>query len=182
MKKFFTIALIIAFYIAARYATVPIPNVNHAAVAEPPAVTSTPEGYSLVTRTVDGDTFVALVDGEEEKVRMVGMDTPESVDPRKPVQCFAHEASARLKELIAGRAVKLVPDAKSADKDKYGRLLRYVYMEDGTFINAEMISEGYARAYTKFRFEKPVEFLKLQSLARAAGRGLWSPTTCNGGR
>lgn len=157
-------------------------DVQASPLSEVPSAAPTPPGFSLVTRTVDGDTFVADVNGVEEKVRMVGIDTPEAVDPRKLVQCFAHEASARLHELINGQPVRLVSDAKSADRDRYNRLLRYVYAQDGTLVNAEMINEGYARAYTKFKFEKPVEFLKLQTAAHAAGRGLWATATCNGGR
>ena len=96
-----------------------------------------------IVRVVDGDT-IQLTSGE--KVRYVGMNTPETVDPRRPVQCFGHEASARNKELVEGQTVKLVRDV--SETDKYGRLLRYVYLLDGTFINLKLVQEGYAEVET----------------------------------
>lgn len=134
------------------------------------------------TRVVDGDTIEIFQYGKYEKIRMLGIDTPESVDPRKPVQCFAKEATARLKELIMEKDLILTPDMTNDDRDKYGRLLRYVALTDGTSVNAEMIRQGYAYAYIKFPFEQRAEYLKLQTEARDAGRGLWATTTCHGRR
>ena len=95
-----------------------------------------PSGFVRVTRVVDGDTIV--VEGNL-KVRFIGVNTPETVDPRRPVQCFGHEASDFNKSLLEGKVVRLVKDI--SDTDKYGRLLRYVYMEDGTFVNLALVSQ-----------------------------------------
>ena len=97
-----------------------------------------PENTSIVSRIVDGDTIEL---GTGERVRYIGIDTPETVDPRKEVQCFGKEASAKNKELVEGKEVRLVKDV--SDKDKYGRLLRYVYVGD-VFVNEKLVSEGYA--------------------------------------
>ncbi len=101
------------------------------------------------------------------------MNTPETVDPRRPVQCFGHEASAYNKSLVENKKVKLVKDV--TEIDKYGRLLRYVYLEDGTFVNLKLVRDGYANMYT---FPPNVahqqEFAKAQREAKADGLGLWS--------
>ncbi|MDQ5931421.1 MAG: micrococcal nuclease [Patescibacteria group bacterium] len=135
-----------------------------------------------VTRVVDGDTFEVSIGDTVEKVRMLGIDTPESVDPRRPVQCFAKEATKKLKELIEGQEVVLTQDYSNDDRDKYGRMLRYVARMDGLLVNEEMIKEGYAYAYIKFPFERREAYLKLQTGARTMGRGLWATTTCSGRR
>lgn len=93
----------------------------------------------LVTRVIDGDT-IELENGE--RVRYLGINTPESVDPRKPVECFGKEASLKNKELVLNKKVVLEKDI--SEIDKYGRLLRYVYV-DGIFINLELIKQGYAQ-------------------------------------
>src|SRR4051812_47915545 len=96
---------------------------------------------ATVQRVVDGDTIVVRVDGRSERVRYIGMDTPESVKPGTPAQCFAKAASAENKKLVQGQRVKLVPDAEA--RDRYGRLLAYVYRQrDGLFVNAELVRRG----------------------------------------
>ncbi len=138
---------------------------------------------TFVSRVIDGDTFEVTIDGVREKVRMLGIDTPESVDPRKPVECFSHEAADELKKLILDAEITLTPDITNSDRDKYGRLLRYVTVATTTqSINAQMIELGYARAYTRFPFLHRADYLRLQTEARAAGRGLWAPSTCRGRR
>jgi micrococcal nuclease len=137
------------------------------------AASSAPSDASVV-RVVDGDTIVArLASGRIERVRFIGMDTPESVKPGTPVQCFALRASAYTKHLLSGRRVRLVPDVEP--RDRYGRLLAYVYRRpDGLFVNEELVRAGYARPYTfppNVRFEGQIATLARQ--AREAGRGLW---------
>lgn len=136
-------------------------------------VSPTPEdhkGYDLVTKVIDGDT-IELADGR--KVRYLGIDTPETVHPSKPVQCFGKEASDYNKNLVSGQYVRLVRDVE--DKDKYGRLLRYVYMEDGTFVNLALVAWGYAYAYTyPPNVARAKEFVAAQAQARESGTGLWS--------
>jgi micrococcal nuclease len=129
---------------------------------------------ATVQRVVDGDTIVVRVDGRTERVRYIGMDTPESVKPGTPVQCFAKAASAENQQLVAGERVKLVSDAEA--RDRYGRLLAYVYRErDGLFVNAELVRRGYARVLTiPPNVAHAAEFRRLATTARRAGRGLWS--------
>jgi micrococcal nuclease len=131
---------------------------------------SAPAGFVRVARVVDGDT-IELANGQ--KVRYLGMDTPETVNPKKPVQCFGKEASNYNKNLVGGQYVRLVRDVE--DKDKYGRLLRYVYMEDGTFVNLTLVTQGYAYAYTyPPNVAHAKEFVAAQAQARTEKLGLWA--------
>lgn len=139
---------------------------------------SDPATYSVL-EVVDGDTFKVSINGVEETVRMIGMDTPETVDPRKPVQCFGVESSNEAKALLTGKKVRLEDDPTQGERDKYGRLLRYAYLPDGTFFNKFMILEGYAHEYTydiPYRYQ--VEFKAAQAEAQAAKRGLWADNVC----
>ena len=124
-----------------------------------------------VVRVVDGDTIVVRLDGREQRVRYIGVNTPESVDPRRPVQCFGRDAAARNRELVGGKTVWLERDV--SETDQYGRLLRYVSV-DGRLVNAELVREGYARAVT---YPPDVRhatlFRDLEQEARTASRGLW---------
>jgi micrococcal nuclease len=128
-----------------------------------------------VERVVDGDTLVVRVSGRRERVRLIGMDTPESVKPNTPVQCFAVAASNRTKALLpAGTPVRLVGDVE--ERDRYKRLLAYVYrVRDNLFVNLTLVREGYAVPYT---FPPNVahtdEFVAAARDARDAGHGLWS--------
>lgn len=136
-----------------------------------------------VTRVVDGDTIHIKMNGNDETVRFIGINTPETVDPRTPVQCFGKEASNRMKELAGGKIVKLEYDDSQSVRDVYGRLLAYVYLEDGEMLNRKMIAEGYAYEYTymtPYKYQK--EFRDLQNLARVSNRGLWSQDTCAGSK
>src|SRR4051812_26925844 len=130
---------------------------------------------ATVVRVVDGDTIqVRLARGAIERVRYIGVDTPESVKPNTPVQCFAKAASAFNRRLVAGRKVTLVRDVE--ERDRYGRLLAYVYRRpDGLFVNEELVRRGYARPLTippDVRFS--AQFVRLADEARRAARGLWA--------
>jgi micrococcal nuclease len=127
-----------------------------------------------VVRVVDGDTVHVTVDGREETVRYIGVDTPESVKPNTPVQCFAKRASAFNHRLVEGEKVRLVVDAEA--RDRYGRLLAYVYrLRDRRFVNAALVREGYAVPLTiPPNVAHADEFRRLASAARREGRGLWS--------
>jgi micrococcal nuclease len=127
-----------------------------------------------VVRVVDGDTILVSVGGRQERVRYIGVDTPETVKPNTPVQCFGKRASAFNHALVEGREVRLVADAEA--RDRYGRLLAYVYREpDDLFVNAELVRRGYA---TTLSIAPNVRFAArlhdLATAARRAGRGLWS--------
>ena len=151
-----------------------------------------PPGYetATVTRVVDGDTIEVAITGTVEgpgagglapgtyKVRLIGIDTPESVRPGTPVECFAKEASAASEAFLDGRAVRLVKDVENTDR--YDRLLRYVYIED-EMANARLVANGYAFAYTyppNVRHSKLL--VQLEREARENNRGLWAPESCNG--
>lgn len=138
--------------------------------------------WSLVTAVVDGDTLKIEVDGQTETVRLIGIDTPEVVDPRRPVQCFGREASQKAKDVLLHQRVRLVADATQSDRDKYGRLIRYVFLEDGTSFNQLMIEEGYAHEYTydSNPYQYQSDFLTAERLAREGKRGLWNEQTCGG--
>lgn len=114
-------------------------------------------------------------------MRLIGLDTPETVDPRKPVQCFGKEASNKGKELLTGKKVRLEKDTTQGDKDKYGRTLAYIYTESGIFYNKYMIEQGYAHEYTyNTSYKYQSEFKQAQKTAESNKVGLWSPSTCNG--
>ena len=135
-----------------------------------------------VVRVVDGDTVDVLLDeGPRERLRLIGMDTPELYDSRTPVQCFARESSARARELLDGQRVAIEGDPSQDTRDRYGRLLAYVWLEDGKMFNLAMIAEGYAHEYTyRFRYIYQSQFKEAERQARENQLGLWSPDTCNG--
>jgi micrococcal nuclease len=125
---------------------------------------------ATVTRVVDGDT-IEIAGGQ--KVRYIGIDTPETVDPRQEVQCFGQEASNRNKELVAGQEIFLEKDV--SETDRYGRLLRYVYLAtDSASVNEQLVSEGFAKASSyppDVRYQE--KFKAAEEDARAKQRGLW---------
>ena len=135
---------------------------------------------ALVTRVVDGDTIRVRLEGWEEAVRYIGVDTPESVKPGAPVECFAERASALNARLVEGERVRLVRDVEA--RDRYGRRLAYVYRaRDGLFVNAELIRRGHATALTvPPNVLHATRFKVLATRARLSGRGLWS--RCAGAR
>ena len=136
-------------------------------------------GLWHVTRDIDGDTIDVQMGSQKETVRFLGVDTPETHDPRKPVQCFGLVAAAHTKQLVEGKNVRLEPDPEDSDRDKYGRILRYVYLPDGTLLNAELIKDGYGFAYTVFPITKLDNFRSLESDARSHNRGLWAGCNVN---
>jgi micrococcal nuclease len=127
-----------------------------------------------VVRVTDGDTIRVALGGRVERVRYIGIDTPESVKPDTPVQCYAHRAATENARLVAGRRVRLVLDVET--HDRFGRLLAYVYREDdGLFVNEALVRGGFARTLTvppNVRYAG--RFAALARRARRAGRGLWS--------
>ncbi len=124
-----------------------------------------------VTRVIDGDTLV--LDGDE-KVRLIGVDTPETVHPKKPVERFGKEASVFTKRQAEGKKVRLEYDTGTGRKDRYGRTLAYVYLPEGTLLNLEIVRQGYGHAYTRFPFSRMEEFRAAEREAREEGRGLWA--------
>ncbi len=140
----------------------------------------------IVKKVNDGDTFEVEIDGKSEKVRMLGIDTPEKWDSDKfdrdqertgkdkeTIRKLGTLSSDFTTRLIGGKKVILLTVAEDDDRDKYGRLLRYVYLEDGTFVNLKIVEEGYANAYRKFKVSKQAEFIKAEKEARENKKGLW---------
>ncbi len=125
----------------------------------------------LVERVADGDTLFIRYRGERYAVRLIGVDTPETSHPLKPVQYFADEATQFTKTLAEGKAVRLEFDWQRLDK--YDRLLAYVYLPDGRMLNAEIIKQGFGFAYLKYPFKRLDLFKQLESQARTEGKGLW---------
>lgn len=136
-------------------------------------ITPLPAGTYRVVSFEDGDTIVIDMNGEKETIRMIGVDTPEVKDPRKPVQCFGRAASEYTKKLIADNPVRLEADPENTNRDRYNRLLRYVYLPDNRLVNAEIIKSGYGFAYTSFPFSKKEEFRQFEAEARSNNKGLW---------
>lgn len=128
-----------------------------------------------VIRVVDGDTIKVLINNKEDTVRLIGIDSPEVVDERKPVQCFGKEASSKAKEILNRKIVVLESDSTQGDRDEYGRLLRYVFLESINF-NKFMISEGFAREYTfkgrVYRYQP--ELINAEKEAKRKNKGLWN--------
>jgi micrococcal nuclease len=153
------------------------------AVPEPPEQAAPDRQAAQVVDVVDGDTLKVLLDGQEETIRLIGVDTPESVHPQKPVECFGREASALAQELAANQAVQLEADPTQDRVDRYGRLLRYVYLPGDTLLNWELIYQGYGFEYTyAVPYAYQAEFQQAERDARANQRGLWAPDACNGER
>lgn len=128
----------------------------------------------IVVRAVDGDTIIVRSGGRIEDVRLLGIDTPETVDPRRPVGCYGPEASAFTKHLVTGRTVMLRYDREL--HDRYGRFLAYVWLAGRrpVFLNAELVRRGYARSYPfPPNTAHAALFAALQRSAAVAGRGLW---------
>jgi len=135
---------------------------------------SSQPGLYQVVNVDDGDTITVIYSGKEERVRFIGIDTPETHHPKKPVQCFGLAAKDFTSKLIGQNKVRLEADPEDDNRDIYGRLLRYVYLPDGTHVNAEIVRQGYGFAYTHFPFTKLEEMRALEREARAERRGLWA--------
>ncbi|MBK8554061.1 MAG: thermonuclease family protein [Ignavibacteria bacterium] len=146
-------------------------------------ITTDSNKYLTVSRVIDGDTF-KMSNGE--KVRLIGIDTPEKYDSDKleknssrtgrdkeTIKKLGEASTEYVKKLVEGKRVTLVQDPGYDDKDKYGRLLRYVYTEDGIFVNAKILEDGYANVYYSNSISKQSEFVKLEKEARENKRGLW---------
>lgn len=134
-----------------------------------------------VERIVDGDTFSVKIDGKSVTVRMIGVDTPETVHPSKPVQAYGKEASRFTTNLLTGERVFLLYEGDRPEKDKYGRTLAYAYRApDGLFVNAEIIRQGYGHVYTVYPFKHLEQFRELAQFAMNKKKGLWGSTGTGG--
>jgi micrococcal nuclease len=134
-----------------------------------PWVLSNAQNVVRAERVVDGDTLL-LTNGEY--VRLIGVDTPETKHPQKPVEYFGKEAYLFTKRIVEGKEVRLEYD--QTRRDRYGRILAYVYLMDGTFLNAEIIKQGYGFAYVKYPFKYMEEFRQYEREARESRSGMWA--------
>lgn len=133
-----------------------------------------PDKLYEITDIVDGDTFKVNIDGKQITVRLLGINTPETVDPRKPPECFGPEASAEAKSILKVGEVKLALNPNREKIDKYNRLLAYAYLPNGLFFNEYMVKEGFASEYTygkAYQYQK--EFKAAQMQAQRENKGLW---------
>lgn len=154
-----------------------IPKIHFSKIFIHRSVVTEPDYYK-VARVVDGDTIAVIVDMKEEKVRLIGLDTPETKKPNSSVECFGKAATDYAHKLMNNQTVRLETDLISGDRDRYDRLLRYVYLSDGRMVNKEMIAQGYGFAYLNFPFTKSDEFRALQKQARESNKGLWASGVC----
>lgn len=176
------IALFWEFFVDGKYNT----NINLADTRDQQKTSQVFNGVEKYTvkRVIDGDTFVIEnknANNNEIKVRMLGVNTPETVDPRRPVECYGKEASSYLKSLIEGKEIYLQTDASQGDYDKYNRLLAYVINDSGEDINKKMILDGYAYEYTYQNanpYQKQKEYKQSENLAKFGERGLWNKDNC----
>lgn len=174
MKSKVIALLILIFALLQLYST-PENHISSPILQPSPVEKSTLQIFKVL-KVVDGDTIVVDVRGKRETVRLLGIDTPESVDPRKPVQCFAKAATEKIKSFVQGKFVILVDELDmQGDRDRYGRLLRYVYLPDSkrTFVNGEMVKMGYAFSFREYPTKMLTKFNDFEKYARENNLGLW---------
>jgi micrococcal nuclease len=161
-----------------------VPPVATLDQTRPAATTSSAPGLAArVARVVDGDTLKASVAGRTETVRVIGLDTPESVKPGTPIECFALRATAEAQRLLpVGAAIRLESDPTQAKRDRYGRLLAHVWLADGTLYAERMVRGGFGIHYIYGGVPSiyAPRLAAAEDAARGAQRGLWSPATCAG--
>lgn len=177
MRKYLVAGLLSAAFLVTGFTETFPPFVDSSENSE--AVSNLGAEMRRVLRVIDGDTIVL---SPNEKVRLIGVDTPETVHPKKVVECFGKDAKEFTRAAVEGKMVRVVLDEANAlrkHKDRYGRTLGYLYTEDGILLNAELIRRGYAHAYTRFPFRYIVEFRELERQARREAAGLWSNCRLN---
>ncbi len=142
--------------------------------------TSSKKDLYQIVKVIDGDTVSVDIDGKVEIIRLIGIDSPESVDPREKIECFGKEATEEAKRLLIGKKVSLKSDTTQGDRDKYRRLLRYVFLEDGQNFNKLMIESGYAHEFTyRAPYKYQAEFKLAENEAREKKLGLWADNACS---
>jgi micrococcal nuclease len=193
MKYSFMVAVFICLFLTAFIA-----GCSQHIVSQPSLSTSTVSSgcgvsrEAMVTEVVDGDTIhVRFPDGSKEKVRFLGIDAPEihpadnapgEYAPLSDDQClgaWAFAAKKYLSSRLNGKPVVLMSDCREGERDRYGRYLAYVSLPDGTDLNAAMIRQGYARAYTLTKAERLPSYLALEQDARRSGAGMWDQHRAN---
>ena len=181
------LSAILFILVAAYAANHPASPLRNTAVLSP-ATSTAPEldssQWYSVTKVVDGDTIKVSIGGTDVTIRLIGVDTPETVDPRKTVQCFGKEASDKTKQILQGQSVRIETDPSQGMYDKYGRLLAYVYAplnskQEGLLVNKYLIAEGYGHEYTyDLPYKYQTEFKAAEVAARTQKKGLWADAAC----
>ncbi|HAU98694.1 MAG: Micrococcal nuclease [Microgenomates group bacterium GW2011_GWF2_45_18] len=145
-------------------------------LSSPTLISTSSANLYSVERVVDGDTIRVTVDGKSESVRIVGIDAPESVAPNQPIECMGKESSAFLTSLLENKQVQLEKDETQQDRDKYGRLLRFVFLEDNVDVGLQMIEKGFAeeKLYTTKPYLFRTQYLEAQKYAQEQKLGIWS--------
>ena len=172
---------ILLFFIGVLFAAIGLVVSDYSAFNKPLLTKDDGQTFKVI-KVIDGDTIQVLIYDKKETVRLIGIDTPETVDPRREVECFGKEASRKLKSLVNGKSVVLKNDPTQSERDKYGRLLRYVFLKDGVHVNKLMIQEGYAHEYTydsPYKYQN--EFKLAEKKAIEEKRGIWTdlkPSSC----
>lgn len=140
-----------------------------------PGSSSLTQEESVVLWIIDGDTLVVSGNGTEETVRLIGIDAPEQNKENDTKQCFFEESKEELRELTEGKSVSLESDETQEDRDVYGRLLRYVFLPDGTFVNRYMVERGLAKEYTYMGnpYMYQTDFIAAEIKAKEKKEGLW---------
>lgn len=178
----FRFLLTAAFLVIVAYITVTARPQNTEEAPEPTlspviqrAIPAAATEQAHVTEVIDGDTVKVRLGDQLATVRLIGINTPETVDPRKPVQCFGEEASQALKQQLENTDIFMASDPDQQNLDRYGRLLRYIYKPDGVFMNEWLIRQGFAYEYTYDRpYQFQQQFKQAQAEARQASVGLWA--------
>jgi micrococcal nuclease len=166
----FMMILILGVSISAPPKPVAIPTI--------PAVKPADAVLCSVVRVIDGDTIEVVYQGKVTKVRLQGIDTPETKHPDRPVEAYGPEASRFVINLLRGEKVYLTPSGKTFTLGKYGRLIACVYRApDGLYVNAEVIRQGYGRAYTKYPGKHHKEYVQLERFAKQAKKGMWASSS-----
>lgn len=148
-------------------------------IIQPASKTQLNEPYRVV-KVIDGDTIQVDINGKTETLRLIGIDAPETGDPRSLISCFGNEATNKAKEILNGKSVQLESDLTQGERDKYNRLLRYVFLENGTNFNNLMISQGFAHEYTyRIPYKYQAEFKQAEKQAREKKLGLWADDACS---
>ena len=129
-----------------------------------------------IMKVYDGDTVAVNIDGQHESVRLIGIDSPETKGPYTEQECYGNESKEYLKKLLLGQMVELKSDKLSSDRDKYKRLLRYIYLDEEN-INLKIIQDGQARLQYGFPHSLQNEFKTARDLAKQNKLGLWSECT-----
>ena len=149
-------------------------------VAVPVTVETNTSIYAKVLYVIDGDTVDVAVDGKKQRVRLLGIDAPEMGFENKKEMCFAGESRNKLLDFIDGNTVSIASDSTQQDRDAYNRILRYMYLPDGTFVNKQLIEEGYAYEYTykELPYLYRQEFQEAQKKAQSEHIGIWKEGVC----